>query len=91
MNKKLNGRIKKALPENGVFDITFSITSPIKPGTITSTLALKIYKMVEVVGKEGNKEEKPSLISHVNVSGMGDSLNEAQENALDSALKLLGV
>jgi hypothetical protein len=84
MNKKLAARLKQVTPEGGSFDVQFNTTSGAKPGQIGSTVIVTLLK----AGEAG----KGSIVDkRLTVSAIDESLAIAQENALDSALTLLGV
>ena len=84
MEKKLAKRIKKITPVGGSFDLQFSMTTGSKPGQIGSTLTMTLLRKAE--------EGKAAIIDkRLTVSALADSINEAQSQALNSALTLLGV
>lgn len=84
MNKKLAARLKLAIPEGGSFDVSFNTGAGNKPGTIGSTVIVTLLKNAEP-GKGAIVDKR------LTVSAIAEDLAVAQENALDSALTLLGV
>jgi len=82
MNVSFAKRLKKLSGENGSFDLQFNTTTGGKVGQIGTSLILTVLKM---------KDDKSLVDKRVTISAHSEELAKAQELALDSALKLLGV
>jgi hypothetical protein len=84
MDKKFAARIKKVIPEDGGFDLSFNLSNSGQPGKVASTLNLTVFS----AGKEG---KGPTITKKVTIPAIADSIEEANAQALENTLSLLGV
>ena len=84
MDKKFAARIKKVIPEDGGFDLSFNLSNSGQPGKVASTLNLTVF----APGKEG---KGPTITKKVTIPAIADSIEAANELALENTLTLLGV
>lgn len=84
MDKKFAARIKKVIPEDGGFDLSFNLSNSGQPGKVASTLNLTVF----APGKEG---KGPTITKKVTIPAIADTIELANEQALENTLSLLGV
>jgi hypothetical protein len=84
MDKEFAKRLKKLVPENGGFDLSFNLANSGQPGKVASTLNLTIFGP----GVEG----KGNVITKkVSIPAIAPTIEEANRVALEDTLSLLGV
>lgn len=84
MDKEFSKRLKKLVPENGGFDISFNLSNSGQQGKVASTLNLTIFGP----GAEG----KGSIVmKKVSLPAIAGTIEEANIAALENTLSLLGV
>ena len=84
MDKEFSRRLKKLVPENGGFDISFNLSNSGQPGKVASTINLTIFGP----GSEG----KGNIITKkVSIPAIAATVEEANKAALEDTLSLLGV
>lgn len=84
MDKKLSRRLSKAIPTNGGFDLSFNLTTSGQVGKFASTLYLTIFA-------PSGEGKGPTITKKVSIPAIADSVEQANRNALEDALRLLGV
>lgn len=84
MDKEFSKRLKKLVPEDGGFDLSFNLSNSGQPGKIASTLNLTIFGQ----GPEG---KGPVIIKKVSIPAIAATIEEANRAALEDTLSLLGV
>jgi hypothetical protein len=84
MDKEFSKRLKKLVPEDGGFDLSFNLSNSGQAGKVASTLNLTIY----AAGKEG---KNPIITKKVSIPAIEATVEEANRSALESTLTLLGV
>jgi hypothetical protein len=84
MDKKFASRIKKVIPEDGGFDLSFNLSNSGQPGKVASTLNLTVF----APGKDG---KGPTITKKVTIPAIADNIEAANELALENTLTLLGV
>ncbi len=84
MDKEFSKRLKKLVPENGGFDLSFNLSNSGQPGKVASTLVLTIF----APGSEG---KGPIITKKISIPAIGASIEEANKAALEDTLSLLGV
>jgi hypothetical protein len=84
MDKEFSKRLKKLVPENGGFDLSFNLSNSGQAGKVASTLNLTIF----APGSEG----KGNIITKkVSIPAIAATIEEANRAALEDTLRLLGV
>lgn len=84
MDKELSKRLKKLVPENGGFDLSFNLSNSGQPGKVASTLNLTIFA--------SNGEGKgPTITKKISIPAIAGTIEEANLAALENTLTLLGV
>jgi hypothetical protein len=84
MDKEFSKRLKKLVPENGGFDLSFNLSNSGQPGKIASTLNLTIF----APGGEGKGQ---IITKKVSIPAIAATIEEANKAALEDTLSLLGV
>lgn len=84
MDKEFAKRLKKLVPEDGGFDLSFNLANSGQPGKVASTLNLTIF----APGKEG---KGPVITKKITLPAIAQSIEEANQAALENTLTLLGV
>ena len=84
MDKEFAKRLKKLVPEDGGFDLSFNLSNSGQAGTVASTLTLTIFS----AGKEG---KGPIITKKVSIPAIAATIAEANIIALEDTLSLLGV
>lgn len=83
MDKTFSKRLAKLTPENGGVDLSFNLGSAGgQAGKVASTLALKVF---------GPSEKGMVIVRSVTIAAVAENIREANSQALDDALNLLGV
>lgn len=84
MDKEFSKRLKKLVPENGGFDLSFNLSNSGQPGKVASTLNLTIFASAG--------EGKGQVITKkVSIPAIAATIEEANRAALEDTLSLLGV
>jgi hypothetical protein len=84
MDKEFSKRLKKLVPENGGFDLSFNLSNSGQPGKVASTLNLTIFSAAI--------EGKGQIITKkVSIPAIAGTIEEANRAALEDTLSLLGV
>jgi hypothetical protein len=84
MDKEFAKRLKKLVPEDGGFDLSFNLSNSGQQGKVASTLVLTIF----AAGKEG---KGPVITKKLSIPAIADSIEAANVAALENSLTLLGV
>lgn len=84
MDKEFAKRLKKLVPEDGGFDLSFNLANSGQPGKVASVLNLTIF----AAGKEG---KGPIITKKVSLPAIATTVEEANVAALEGTLSLLGV
>lgn len=84
MDKEFSKRLRKLVPENGGFDLSFNLSNSGQPGKVASVLNLTIF----APGAEG---KGPTITKKVSIPAIADSIEAANQTALENTLTLLGV
>lgn len=84
MDKEFAKRLKKLVPEDGGFDLSFNLSNSGQAGKVASTLNLTIF----AAGKEG---KGPIITKKVSIPAIAATIDEANKLALEDTLSLLGV
>jgi hypothetical protein len=84
MDKEFSKRLKKLVPEDGGFDLSFNLSNSGQPGKVASTLNLTIFGPA----KEG---KGPTITKKVSIPAIAGTIEEANKAALEDTLSLLGV
>lgn len=84
MDREFSKRLKKIVPENGGFDLSFNLSNSGQPGKVASTLNLTIF----APGVEGKGQV---ITKKVSIPAIAASVEEANKSALEDTLSLLGV
>ena len=84
MDKEFAKRLRKLVPENGGFDLSFNLSNSGQPGKVASTLNLTIFSSAG--------EGKGQIITKkVSIPAIAGTIEEANRAALEDTLSLLGV
>jgi len=84
MDKEFSKRLKKLVPENGGFDLSFNLSNSGQPGKVASVLNLTIFGP----SAEG---KGPIITKKITIPAIADSIESANQSALENTLTLLGV
>jgi hypothetical protein len=84
MDKQFSKRLKKLVPENGGFDLSFNLSNSGQSGKVASTLNLTIFGP----GSAGKGNE---ITMKVSIPAIAGTVEEANKAALEDTLSLLGV
>jgi hypothetical protein len=84
MDKEFSKRLKKVVPENGGFDLSFNLSNSGQPGKVASTLNLTIFG-------PGSEGKGPVITKKVSIPAIAGTIEEANRAALEDTLSLLGV
>jgi hypothetical protein len=84
MDKEFSKRLKRLVPENGGFDISFNLSNSGQPGKVASTLNLTIF----TASVEGKGQ---TITKKVSIPAIAATIEEANRAALEDTLSLLGV
>lgn len=77
-------RLKKLVPVDGGFDLSFNLASSGQQGKVASTMNLTIFG-ASVDGKG------PAISKRISIPSIQDTIELANSSALENALTLLGV
>ena len=84
MDKEFSRRLKKLVPENGGFDLSFNLSNSGQAGKVASTLNLTIF----AAAGEGKGQ---IITKKVSIPAIAATIEEANQSALENTLTLLGV
>ncbi len=84
MTPEFSKRLKKLVPSDGGFDLSFNLGSSGQAGKVASTLNIVIFG-APVEGKG------PAILKKLSIPAIADTIEAANTSALESALTLLGV
>lgn len=84
MDKEFAKRLKKLVPENGGFDLSFNLANSGQPGKVASTLNLTIFA-------PGGEGKGPIITKKLTIPAIAATIDEANQAALENTLTLLGV
>jgi hypothetical protein len=84
MDKNFAKRLKKIVPENGGFDLSFSMSASGIRDKVASTLHLTVFA-------PGGEGKGPIITTKVSIPSIADSIELANAQALEDTLTLLGV
>jgi hypothetical protein len=84
MDKQFSKRLKKLVPDNGGFDLSFNLSNSGQPGKVASTLNLTIFRP----GTSGKGNE---ITMKISIPAIAETVEAANVAALEDTLSLLGV
>jgi len=84
MDKQFSKRLKKLVPQNGGFDLSFNLSNSGQPGKVASTLNLTIFG-------PGGEGKGNVITTKVSIPAIAGTIEEANKAALEDTLSLLGV
>lgn len=84
MDKQFSKRLKKLVPDNGGFDLSFNLSNSGQPGKVASTLNLTIFGP----GTSGKGNE---ITMKISIPAIAETVEAANVAALEDTLSLLGV
>ena len=84
MDRVFAKRLKKLIPENGGFDLSFNLSNSGQPGKVASTLNLTVF------GPAGEGKGQV-VLKKISIPAIAGTIEEANRVALEDTLRLLGV